>query len=600
MNELYQMIEGSRSLIISQVDEETPIVVIMELAESMNYKVDRNLTSDNYINGLIDGINQYINGEDHISIMIDLKRLNPLNSIENLTKVAKLINSDNHTWTTEQLFQAFSNLIVYASTNKINIPKEFTSGRMIPNKPENLDSTILYKLCMQIGVRTSRRTTLEDMDKILRLYLTPRLELINMIINQKSDIIWDKNIEKISTTFRDFFERDSSEVILEKYQPKNHEESIIFCKLKYNIDLFNALSPLDEYSSINDDYSPHDTRMKKLISRDKSWIVDSKYLLPHFINIYTDDELESFARDEGMRHPYDIDNARTNLWELTKRNHIYLGIHPYVNQDKITTIIYQDEIESVNSCDDVLFTIGKTHYPESLYVITLNELFNFFKSNKHFYLPHNARYYFEDFSINKLEQFCMKSLEQNHSEEIENMIKLIKEIKESEQDVQSSVDKINNLDESDKETIRVILNHIKELAFYMRGWKVNNNESLPLASEETQSKDVDFAQIESNYTIQYVKLLEVYENSSEELQGIINDIYLMVKKEKKDETVFIRSPSNEIGISVMERLEKINKNENDNSCIRLSSNYILYTVWFYFRECFDEIPFDLEQVSIIN
>ena len=57
----------------------------------------------------------------------------------------------------------------------------------------------------------------------------------------------------------------------------------------------------------------------------------------------------------------------------------------------------------------------------------------------------------------------------------------------------------------------------------------------------------------------------------------------MVKTDVDGKTTFVQSSSSEIGKTVVDRLSIIRDNENDNSCIRLSSNYLLYSGWYYLK-----------------
>lgn len=609
----YELIEGSRATMLDQLTMDTPFQVISEVAESMGYKVDTSLTSDNYIEGLSDGINDYLSRSDKISISINSETLEPKNEENNLSKVAKLVNSDEHNWTIVTLNAAFRHLLSFFMTSKIHVSRDFEVGRKTPENPELYDACILYRICSHLNIPTTRHMTMDTMATIIRLYKTPRAELVNRVMNMSHRETYKPNPGEIKKTYNSLFKNGPIlPIFLAKYRPVNNEEAIAFAKNRYSINLDRAFSPHDEYIHMtsymtgpSDTYIPRDPNMKHLVFRDKSWIIGNSTWLPSTLSASSHVKLREFVQEEGFTHSIDLKDPHTSLGDLGDKNHIYWGIHPYLELSKITTLIYR---ETVKTADDLrnIVTIGKTNNPETLYVTTLDELTSFFSSNSGFCLPDSPCYYFNDVTINKLVVYCDRYIENAQETGVRDYAHVIalkttiSTIKQIENDVHIHTDKIRNLGDEDKALVEKYLIMMRDLAYYMRGWKVGGNTDVPLISDNTQSEETELSIIETNYSNQLMKIQEVYGSCVNELNDIIDGIFLMLKMDKDGKAVFIKSCSDDVGKTLQDRLMIISNNDDDNACIRLSSNYILYTVWYYYNECFDVSLFDIDDVSFIS
>ena len=601
----YTIIDGSRILILPTLTSDTPSSVILEIADSMRYKVDSSLTNNNYINGLWEGINNYTG----IDLSVDLKTLEPEPNYDNMSNVAKLVSSDVQEWPLDALLIAFKHLMEFHGVLKTNkLDRRFTVGKKTPSNPLTYDVCMLYKICLHFNVPTTRATTIEEMEEIARLCLTPRIELINMIVNKSRTPKWVPNESLVTTSYDSLF--CDREVIYKMYKPTTHAEAVLMAKKIYNVNIYMADNPMQEYQHMmnvdSSKYEPRDNNMKTLMKRDPRWIDTNVNWMAPLLQ-YSNVKLREFATLEGFKRREDLKAPLESLNELSEKNHIYIGIHPYVDLNTTSTLIYQYAIEDVPSNDFVL-TIGKTSEPKSLYLLTVSELGSFFESKGLFCLPHNPRYYFNDITISKLQTFCETNIQRiryDSSQSLKDsplltLDRALKYINIQVEEVFTHIDKIKNLHETDKVLVESYLVGVMELAFYMRGWKIDGNDEYPLKTCQTQSMDDAIDSIELNYNTQHIKIYEMYNECVDELQDIIDGIYLMLKKDVDNKNIFVKSSSTEIGITLMERISIVKDNDNDNACIRLSSNYILYSVWFYMKECFDKEMFDVNDVDVIS
>lgn len=602
----YRSYEGSRDLFGIEIDQDTPYPVIMELAESMGYKVERSFTSNNYIEVLIEGIQNYRNNPNiKIEILINSKG-EPLLEQDNLVKIASLLNQDPFDWTQESLVQAFRHIMLFfSSDNKRNrIEEDFLAARKSPEHPLSYDACMLYTYCKRHGVDTRRTMTHSDLGQIAKLLSSSKVKLVEMIlVNNKKMNEWEPFESKQKVI--DHYSKINFRNLIVKYKPISHQEAVSFAMYRFSINIFLALSPLDEYEHITrnepnkdlSNYYPRDENIKKLIFRDPSWILlnnSVKWIPPTLgaLNFLSQNKVIKEEHVSDLRSVYNLEN----------KNHIYFGIHPYIPLDRIETLVFRTRISSIEDAgSDLLLSVGKLN--DKLHLMLLSELTEHFKHEKCFSLPYNKSYYFGEAAISKLKEFCRQNLKSNSKidKELLNATQdAIILIENYEKDVDRHIKKITKLPESDRACIRKYLEMVRDLAFYMRGWKVGDNQTIPLDSLNTLSGEDDFFLIEQNYTNQMIAIADVYNEWGEELREIVDQIFLMIQKEQDLEKIYVNSTSSEVGRTLVEKLNIIRDNQNDNACIRLSSNYILYTVWYYFKECFNEENFDINRVSFIS
>ena len=611
-------IDANRYHITLFAESNSPACVIMEIAESMMFKVDKRLISDEYISALWLGIERGLNDSYANKISLDDKTDEPIQDMDNLSNVAAMVNSENCNWSIPVLNKSFKHLMqFYKKSVPINPDRDFIVGRKTPNNPYSYDACMLYKLCLYFKIETNRYSTMEDMATTIKYYLTPKEELIkdwygtpvHLKGNGKRDI-WDGNVSTLKKSYINTLgSKNVKDWLMKTYEPNNHSEAIMFAKNNYNINIFYAHSPVDEYKwirSLDDisNYTPKDDKLTSLYNRDPSWFdTDTAWIEP-LLNIYSKSKLHSFAINEGFSHRDDLKEAYESLMDLGDKNHIYLGIHPALHTDcKVyETIIGKEDVTNINSIeDDIILTIGKTTKNNEMYLTTIGELYGLFDINHSFSLPHSPIYYFNSISIKKLKIICSNVCGSTKKKMIMNKMNVIIEyIEKFMNEVDCHIDRIKKLNNEDQNCIKSFINGIIHLSYYMRGWKVGDNKECPLSSEMTQTTRDGFDDIEANYTLQSIENEELYNSFPEEIKDIIDGIALMIKTDVDGVTKFVQSSSNEIGRTIMDRLNIIRNNENDNSCIRLSSNYLLYSCWYYMKSVFDEEPFNVDQVGYIT
>ena len=113
----------------------------------------------------------------------------------------------------------------------------------------------------------------------------------------------------------------------------------------------------------------------------------------------------------------------------------------------------------------------------------------------------------------------------------------------------------------------------------MRGWKVNNNYQLPLDKNICNENSFHTEKIEMNIHDCMTSLFKFIDDLEPHIKTIIKALPL-IKLNENDKT-FYRNTNIDEGLTLIERLNIIVKNDNVYSCIRMSSNYIASTYYYY-------------------
>jgi len=130
-----------------------------------------------------------------------------------------------------------------------------------------------------------------------------------------------------------------------------------------------------------------------------------------------------------------------------------------------------------------------------------------------------------------------------------------------------------NTDNKTKEIIQVILRSILDLGFYMRGWDGKNQE-LPIV----RAPILDYNKTEAMVNTGIV-LLDDYQQKYE-----ISKMILTLPLMKYSNDQYIASNTVGDGFTIMDRINIVKQGDtgdNMSSCIRLSSNWIVTSAYFY-------------------
>jgi hypothetical protein len=572
--EKYEKMLGNRLCIVGSINKDTPACVIMEIAESMRFKLDRRLISDDYISALMKGIRHNIKF-DNIGVNINLNIDGSLvRDDDNLSNVARLLNSDLHTWDIDTLEEAFEHLIEYGygdgSISNLDDLGEY--GRKTPHKPLSMDACMLYKHCLLHSIRCHRWQKEEDMYLRLKCSIMDKGELVELLcMNACRGREWKRDIDLMSGVNNGVFSSMTS--LLHAFTPRSHEESIYLSIKLYNLDISYANNPSKVYKEL--------TKMLRSFEDEAD---ENGRQINTDLSLYEHEGFVESAIEEAEDNNLLSLWKRDNRWLKTDKQYtsniisdivdIYEGIHPLVSFSVEFTYISKDRICDI---DEKLFTIGKLSEPNELYVLSVSELSDTFFHRGYFSAPHDANIIFNSSSVLMLRTIPELSVVISHIDN--NYNHLIKFI--------------NRMDECDDSTIiRKYIIGVRNLAFIMRGW--NGDDDLPLKSIDTITDDYD--KVEELYADQSRDNAAIYNNMSPSDQQIVDDIPLMTKVGD----TFVRVINDNVGTTLSSKIKIIEDNQDENACIRLSSNYLLETCWYFLDEVYDEVSFDINEMSNIS
>lgn len=406
---------------------------------------------------------------------------------------------------------------------------------------------------------------------------------------------------------------------LPRIEPLTHNEAIVISAIRFGINLTECKNPFLEYKaikdasmngSVNNLYSPVDVEFKARYHVAPTWFLIKKVWAPKLSTIYSKDNLNTFLFTEGYDDP--IDSAislNEMLSDIRKTETFYLGLHPDCTKER--TDIYFDPISELAS--DMIIIYGSITTKE-FKVFSVDELTDMFNQYKNFGNPMDQTM-FSHVSMKKLRNFVYEKLGIIHEESISGSIigrhskftppstniansylRLYDAIKD--------VDIYNNrydthakgfrdlYNKKYKTSIQLLLQFLLEIGYYMRGWKIVS-EDLPISSEQTNYPTDKQIEVELN-TTQAINRFEIYLGEQPlELKTYFESLPLMSCKYQGKTTVFLASNRQEFGFTIIDRINIAKEGTSEYACIRMTSNWILISAYYYSGLCDLPIPFNL-------
>jgi hypothetical protein len=442
------------------------------------------------------------------------------------------------------------------------------------------------------------------------------------------------------------------ENILPRVQPQSQEEAIMMAAIVFGINLTECINPYEEYmlfKSLGNRYIPgYDEKFKKRFLTNPEWFNIRRVWTPKIPKMYTNEHLFIFAQAEGYIPPSFDNNTAEQAMHLSRCTPtFYLGRHP--DAVKLFTPIELESVYAVNP--KLLITYGIVSSSEFV-IYKVSELTSCFLEYKVYCNPENLSEQISKVAIRKLKNIINEQLgiiidnpvipainknninrrgfegaindmiNTNVNKSVINQLKpkLITEVQVLYKQLLDSMDmvelysKIKSInsdkmvllyrksDENIKENIKQCFIDLLHIGYYMRGWKVGNNNADPIRSEQTGSDDDMATLIELNVT----KAIAEFENNCNKLPEDIRKCFEtlpLIKVNKRDNEVeFIMSNDKNKGLTVMDRIKivKTNRADDVNACIRISSNYMCGSAYYYMGCIGLPPPFDIKEIMDVQ
>lgn len=564
-------------------------------------------------------------------LMVEIKRIDaykPLTLREPLGErdwryMASFVNINCSTWTKTTLLEAYNHMINFDRKTIKNV----VYGQKTCNDTSLYNACMLYAICKEYNITTKWNMTAEQMiQSINNLSLSiislreqinsyiikaNKVEIVNLLNSfQKSNLSTSMiDYEPVIKTLPPLVELNSSDIaesfrklndtkyLLSHATPKSHSDAVILSALIYNVNITESSSPYDEYYKLQEAkgiqfYVPSDPVFKDKFLRNHLWYDLTLNWEPKLTNIYDQEGLKKLCMHEGYENEDFRGYGFEALLQLSRISlNVFLGKNVYTFEEY--TPILMDSIDELSNQECI--TLGNLE-TKDLKTFSLTELSDHFSTYKEFKNPLNINEVLEKRIVNKIKIYASNS---NHIrflevvEEVENWKKYSNSITESLRSVYSQ-----------DLTVSKILYKILEAGMYMRGWKVSS-ETYPIKSIATNHTEDKQYQIETNV---HTSIDDVFKNTHtypEDIQKVLKTLPLQKYSvnEKTGERFFIVSPDPDDGKSILERLDYVregDKHKNSKSCIRLSSNIILSSMYYYICALGLNEPFKINELDYIS
>lgn len=618
----------SRLQITGNLDEKTPLCVVKEILAAHNLSTV-NLQSKDIKFDILQQEIQKLNSYRPLILQGSPE--------DNLRYIATFVNPSCKSWTKGSLLKAYNHLLQFPRENPI-ILENIQYNQKDRDNIEGYNACMLYSICKHYSIETNWKMSgtqmalllqklsfdstklrngliplLESLTKsqLVNIYslldqnskkkgtieLLPEITSTNIKTNHEVKAMVYLDNDKLIKCFKNF--TDTS-YLLNSMIATNHFEAIVLTAMIYKINIIESKFPLYEYEELSsvknvDLYVPIDNNFRKKFLWNKSWYNIYHHWVPELTFLYTEKDLKNFCIQEG----YDTEDFRSyDMMNLLHLSRISLNIYPgknVYNFEQDLSPINLDSLSELANVDCV--TIGIVNETNTLKTFTLTELANVFMNMKNYSNPENSKEVFSERIIQKIKMININS----SNLELNKAISIVEKWKQYSNEFSESLRDIY----SKNPIVFDFLTKTLEAAMYMRGWKVIS-EKYPLNEKETKLIDSDLQfEIEQNV---FSKIIEIQnwfkENEFNETEmKILKTLPLMKFSHEGETKIFIMTPDPEDGTSILHRLEIVldgNKYKNMKSCIRLSSNILLHSVYFYI--CSLGLPepyniFELEHIT---
>lgn len=648
--------ELDRLKITGPIDNNTPICVIIEIANTKLIDVEIEKLNTPYINNLIKEINR--------KPIIKINNIDNINQIESM--LVKTFVNPTQDWRKSNLIKAAKHMITFYEN--VDIDSNFEVGNKTEANIYAYNGCMLYKLCRYYQINVNRDTTKNEMESAIKRLLKgdeiresildvinnmSNIELINLSLtkqfNEKikinykiNNIVEEKksfcNINPKSITTESL---KKSHIILQdprlttkRIIPQSQEEVIILSAMIFFTNISESINPHKEFLMLKENknnYIPVDSNFRKNYIKNPNWYNIKERWDIKFDCIYNSDMMNNFLQNEciegSVLNEIEEHNSEFFINKLSRNRAIklltdsrlsrtfYIGIYPHMEQE--ITSLYMEKINGYNK--ELLITYGSIT-ENKIDIYTIEELIKIFNTNKQFVINNEN---LSEQSINKLTKICLKynntkipNQINNLYTELYNVIQTIKSYNKLLNENVKSLIKIFNTESEEKEQFIDIFKETINIGMAMRGW--NGIDEYPLTQKQTE--------LTEEYNITGIKLtLEAtkkfwikYNNLSNNVKEIYNNLkqYAIINKSNYERTFIngdrisikgiefetMKSPNS--GLTIINRIKLIEDDvdlvDNTEKCIRTSSNWICGGIYYYLLLLDQQLPYNSKQFVYIQ
>lgn len=475
-----------------------------------------------------------------------------------------------------------------------------TFGPKTRSSPLSYDACMLFRFCSDRGVLTTRSTTLEELSKMVILMKegTPSLvgrimmlasaqgqtpgSLINCLQMLSSSSSSSSSSHDVIVPPHRLHLRggrrflEDTDALLRRVAPQTEEEAIIIASRILGVNIRRSRNPLKEVLEITTyryyhPWVPVDEEFRKIFL-ECPWMFSLTSVFQEDLqDLYSSDQ-ESILQEHGfIRRGEDI--SGTIL--------LVPGIHPSSPRETLitrTSVVEARETNHQCQSQHLLFSIRDDTGRWSVH--SLNEITDFWSFNEGVCLIPGTMIHLPQRLITRLGGGDDEDLLQYHqsipSRKLVEYHTLLRSIVKSD--------------------LEIILMKISDVAFFMRGWTGESMCPLPLSSLDTVSPPEASADIDERVQRSIVSVeSRIMSSLPEKDWDIVLGLPLVWKYDDGICDLVIQGAR-----TLGEKFKEVREAKDTTSCIRMSSNVLLFTV-FFFRDIM-RIPqeYQLDEIGIIS
>lgn len=571
-----------------------------------------------------------------------------------LSKCFKILNPNtSESWSIQSINDGFGKFLPYLQIPFIPPTKDDLIycgfGEKTNKNPFSINEIMCYIICRHFNYSVNNETTFDEMkhavvnlidnDKIsgCRAFLKNNIKLIssNLVIKfayecsktefdeteneVKTVVNYKKNGYNESSIINTVKMIDSNIFLTQRMTPETNSEAIAMTLSRFDICISESSNPIFQYKDIVrrkfssetiSKFIPHnDNDFSIKYCRNPSWFNVNENWFEELLKMYSVEKLSKFALHEGFINVQGQSSAKMIIFlkDRHKINNFYFGINPYCSKE--LTFLEMDSIHDFDESEIISFG-NMSSKPSNFIYTTIKELTSYFAHRKMFIDPLSSGG-IQTNVIEKLKFYVRCKIQEKtkfHSDFIalRNQLKELDDAKDMIDSIISELDEKNKNSSHENQTkLNNFFNAITEYAFYMRGWKVNNQNKFPLTVALSEYDKCEFqAEVYARLWEQYKVVKDLYRGLDTDIQNkikILNLVEFSTKGNKRQ--IFNINVSGMVirrDLSLMECIEKpVRENDSVAGCVRTNSNWLLFTSsWYSFILGFER-SFTMEDIEEI-
>lgn len=632
----------SRVGITGKVDSNTPLIVILEIAECHNLETDHLKTNEDVLS-LIERINEE-----------NVPRVFTTLSLRDYLNISFFVNG-NCEWPVEDLHKAFLYLKSFVNPSEFNsIEPDFSFGPQTPENIYSLNVCVVYAACRYFQIEMNYSSEEDYMVNSLRTCLTKSEIVINSIVTSlfnmdikdilkiktmiynyqnpkkkkslkaskesrkvkevdqsenikisepfvdlvdSANILKDSELKEISPQsskkvkyVRPTYEELKKEATdISRYYPTkksikdlniiSHIQAVVVASLYYNADIYDSKNPIKSLEAIKKDGAKRN---------------DFNVLYPpemYSLQSLTDSlEREGFPKMD-MLSGNEIIMTKEEIYEQLQiislsNNFVHGKAIPTINKETLVELEPVDKLR-----EDNCISYGNKN--DGYHVLMYTELYQTLKTSNNLINPVNNETLI-DANIKKIKYLSMMSRYSRESDEsYDKRIKIGDLINKLEDDALTqgmiTIKRKVKVDstETNKEAVATLLKSLVELSMNMRGW--DGKDKYPIKDSYSLDQVIIYRRVSES-----ILQIELYSSSFPE---ICDDVLNLPLVKYKSGSYILSDLDN--GLTIKGRIAIIKNNKDVHACIRLSSNWLASSAYKYSKMLDIDPGFDIAKMKHI-